>query len=102
MEMAPAQHSFNGSLSPQPTDDLRAAAVERLKKKREFYAHAIAYVLVNGFLVALWAITSPEAMFWPVFPILGWGIGLAFHAFDTFSKPTFSEDRIRKEMDRIR
>ncbi len=102
MDMAPAQHSFDGSPSPQPSDDLRAAAVERLKKKREFRAHLVAYVLVNGFLVVLWAITSPDGLFWPVFPLLGWGIGLAFHAIDTFSKPTFSEDRIRREMDRIR
>ena len=94
MEMAPPQHPID--------DSLRTAAVTRLKKKREFYAHLVAYVLVNAFLIALWAITSPDSIFWPVFPMLGWGIGLVFHAFDTYSKPTFNEDRIRREMDRIR
>ncbi len=97
MEMAPPQHPINGSEDP-----LRTAAVTRLKKKREFTSDVIAYVVVNGFLIALWAIATPDAMFWPVFPLLGWGIGLVFHAFDTFSKPTFSEERIRREMDRIR
>jgi hypothetical protein len=82
-------------------EDLRKAAVERLKKKREFYQHLVAYVLVNTFLVAIWALSS-AGFFWPVFPILGWGIGLAFHAWDTFSRPAFSEDKIRREMDRLR
>ena len=84
-----------------PNEDLRKAAVERLKKKREFYQHLLAYVLVNTFLVAIWALSS-GGFFWPVFPILGWGIGLAFHAWDTFSRPAFSEDKIRREMDRLR
>jgi hypothetical protein len=82
--------------------DLRALALERLKKKREFYPHLLAYVLVNAFLVVIWAISSDGGFFWPVFPILGWGIGLAFHAWDTFSRPAFTEDKIRREIDRLR
>jgi 2TM domain len=39
------------------------------------------YDLVNAFLVVIWAVTSGGgALFWPVFPILGWGIGLAANA----------------------
>jgi hypothetical protein len=37
-----------------------------------------------------------------VFSILGWGIGLAFHAWETFSRPAFSEEKIRREMDKLR
>jgi hypothetical protein len=83
-------------------EDLRNAAVERLKKKREFYQHLLAYVLVNAFLVGLWALVSDGGFFWPVFSILGWGIGLAFHAWETFSWPAFSEEKIRREMDKLR
>jgi hypothetical protein len=81
-------------------DALREMALERLKKKREFWPHVLAYVLVNALLVGIWVFTG--GFFWPVFPILGWGIGLAFHAWDTFSRPAFTEDRIRREMDRLR
>jgi len=56
--------------------DLRQRAIVNLKKKREFAAHLLAYVLVNAFLVAIWAVTSDGTLFWPIFPILGWGIGL--------------------------
>lgn len=82
-------------------DSLRTLALERLRKKREFWQHVLAYVTVNAFLVAIWVFAT-GGFFWPVFPILGWGIGLAFHAWDTFSRPAFSEDKIRREMDRLR
>ena len=80
-------------------DELREQALARLQKKREFHAHLFAYVLVNAFLVAIWAVTS-AGFFWPIFPILGWGIGLFFHGWDVYQRPT-SEEEIRAEMDRL-
>jgi len=82
------------------TDDLRALARARLVKRREFTAHLAAYVLVNMFVVAIWAVTG-AGFFWPVFPILGWGIGVFFHGWDTFSEP-LSEDSIDREVERLR
>lgn len=41
--------------------------------------HATVYVLVNLLLVGIWA-AGGGGYFWPVWPILGWGIGLAGHA----------------------
>jgi class 3 adenylate cyclase len=40
--------------------------------------HLTVYLLVNAFLVGIWAVTS-GGYFWPVWPILGWGLGLALH-----------------------
>ena len=82
------------------SDDLRTLARSRLVKRREFTAHLAAYVLVNVFLVAIWAFTG-AGFFWPVFPILGWGIGVFFHGWDAFSEP-LSEDRIDREVERLR
>ncbi len=42
--------------------------------------HLRAYVLVMVALVAIWALTG-AGYFWPVWPALGWGIGLVPHAF---------------------
>ena len=39
-------------------------------------AHALAYVMVNLLLVAVWFVTG-AGFFWPVFPLFGWGIGMA-------------------------
>jgi hypothetical protein len=81
-------------------DQLRELAKARLIKRREFVAHLSAYVLVNGFFIAIWVVTG-AGFFWPVFPILGWGIGLFFHGWDTFSSP-LSQARIDREVERLR
>jgi hypothetical protein len=85
----------------QQTDELRRLAVSRLRKKRDFGAHALAYVLVNAFLVGIWMLTGPDGFFWPMFPMFGWGIGLAFHAWDVYAQPVPTEEQIRHEMDRL-
>jgi hypothetical protein len=80
--------------------DLRQRAVKRLEAKRGLMAHALAYVLVNLLLVAIW-FTTNTGFFWPVFPIFGWGIGLAFNAWDVLW-PAAGERKIEAEMERLR
>jgi class 3 adenylate cyclase len=41
--------------------------------------HLTFYLLVNVLLIGIWA-ASGGGYFWPVWPILGWGIGVACHA----------------------
>lgn len=41
--------------------------------------HATVYAVVNVVLVAMWAVAG-GGEFWPVWSILGWGIGLGAHA----------------------
>ena len=84
----------------QDDAELRARAVKHLEDKRGLAAHALAYVCVNLLLVAIWFVTG-ASFFWPVFPIFGWGIGLAFHAWDVLW-PAASEQAIQAEMERMR
>ena len=80
---------------------LRERALERIKKKREFGAHLLSFVLVNGFLIVMWATVAGGGFFWPMFPIAGWGIGLIFHAWDVYkAEPTEAE--INREMEHLR
>lgn len=80
--------------------ELRERALKRLRAKRDFTAHVIAYVTVNLMLVAIWYATG-ASFFWPIFPILGWGIGVVFNAWDVFSPPPGPE-RVAAEMERLR
>lgn len=80
-------------------DDRREAAIRRLQAKRGFQIHAMVYVAVDGLLIAIWAITGGRA-FWPIWPILGWGIALAIHYWTVFKQRPITEDDIRREMDR--
>jgi hypothetical protein len=88
------------NIRTEADQELRERAVERLRKKSEFRAHLLSYVLVNGFLVIIWAITG-ASFFWPVFPIAGWGIGLAFHAWDVYRTQEYSEEQIQREIHRL-
>ena len=78
----------------------RERAVRQLKKRRDFYGHILIYVLVNAFLVVIWAVTDAHGFFWPVFPIGGWGIGVLMNAWDVFWRPEISEEDIQREMGR--
>jgi 2TM domain len=83
-----------------PDDDIRDRAIKRLKKKREFQAHLLVYVLVNTFLVVIWSITG-SGFFWPVFPIVGWGIGVVMNGWDVYHSEDFAEADIQHEVERI-
>ncbi len=77
----------------------REAALKRLKDKRDFKNHAATYLIVNALLVVIWAV-SGQGYFWPIWPILGWGIGLALNAWTAYFQRPISEDDIRREMEK--
>jgi 2TM domain len=82
------------------SEDLRKLAIKQLQKKRGLQAHIIAYLSVNLLLVAIWY-ASGATFFWPVFPILGWGIGVVFNIWDVYVPERMTEERIQKEMRRL-
>jgi len=99
--LAPTENGARASDEP-----LRREAIRRLKKKRDFRAHLLAYVLVNGFLWLVWGIVYAAASGpwfpWPLFPLFGWGIGLVFHAWDVYGRKPFSDEEVERELARLR
>jgi hypothetical protein len=81
--------------------ELRKLAVSRLKKKRDFSTHVVIYVIVNAMLVGVWAVTG-AGFFWPIFPILGWGIGVGANAWDVYGRKPITEEEVRRETERLR
>ena len=62
-----------------PTRASRARSAHKAAVARHVFAgHARTYASVMVLLVAIWALTG-AGYFWPVWPALGWGIGLACH-----------------------
>ncbi|HET7870678.1 MAG TPA: 2TM domain-containing protein [Actinomycetota bacterium] len=80
---------------------LRERAIKRLKKRSDFSGHLLVYFLVNAFLMVIWALTDLHGFFWPVFPIVGWGIGVVMNAWDVYRNDEFDEEQIRREMERL-
>jgi uncharacterized RDD family membrane protein YckC len=52
---------------------------------RGLKAHVVLYLLANAVLIYLWEVGESFDIdfFWPIFPLLGWSIGLAVHAWNT-------------------
>lgn len=81
------------------TDDQRQVAIKRLNAKRDFRIHLVVYILVNALLIMIWAV-SGAGYFWPIWPLAGWGIGLALHGYNTYGRAPITEDEIQAEMRR--
>jgi hypothetical protein len=81
-------------------EDLRQQAARRLKQRRDFWAHLVIYIMVNTFLVVLWAFTG-SGFFWPVIVMFAWGIGLAMNAYEAFLRPPITEADIDREVRRL-
>jgi hypothetical protein len=75
-------------------------AVTQLKKRRDFHAHLLVYVLFNAFLVVIWAVIGVHWFFWPIFPIAGWGIGVVMNAWDVYWRHPITEADIQHEIER--
>lgn len=58
-------------------------AASKVKKIKEFYSHLLVFILVIPFLIFINLKLTPQ-FHWFWFSILGWGIGLASHAFQIF------------------
>ena len=72
-------------------------AKKRVKELREYYGHLTAYGAVNVFLIVINLVTSPSYL-WFIFPMLGWGIGIAIHTFAVFSTGRDWEARKMEEL----
>ena len=83
-------------------EELRERAIRHLKKRRDFAAHLVSYVIINAFLVGIWYFVAGRGYFWPGWVLLGWGIGLVFNAWDVYGRREISEAEIQREMDRHR
>ena len=83
-------------------DDLRRAK-KRVKMKKGFYAHFSSYVIINAFLFFINASTGGEV--WFIWPLMSWGVALAFHYIGVFGFPgsgiggsDWEERQLEKEM----
>lgn len=72
-------------MSYQPAPEGRDPHLWHLAQKRvSFRNHLAVYIVVNLFFWVLWFITGAEIhnegdMPWPVWPMVGWGIGVLLH-----------------------
>jgi len=87
-------------MSPEEIDRL---ARKRAGAKLRWYAHATVYVVVNlaVFAMSQYGFGSRP---WSVFPLLGWGLGVALHGISVFvlgSGTGLRERMVQQERERL-
>ena len=90
---------------PQLSDDeLERLARKRAGAKLGWYVHALVYLAVNGGMILAWHF-GLRSRPWPIYPVLGWGLGLALHGLSVFMLGTGSawrERMVQRERERLR
>jgi hypothetical protein len=89
--------------------------VSGVEAKRSVLIHFMTYIIVCAFLVLIYFVTdgnsesfdfnfnniyftsSNSAPFWPIFPIAGWGVGVAIHAAVVFISLKNFDSEVEKE-----
>ena len=79
-------------------------AKEKVEELKKFYANLTSYIVVITGLAIINYITTGWSYAWFLWPALGWGIGLAFHAAKAYGwSPIFNRDweerKIKEFMD---
>ena len=64
---------------------------EIAQRRASFKTHLATYIVINLFLWGVWYFTNHKydhnGLPWPVWPTLGWGIGLFFHFLGAYVYP---------------
>ena len=87
-------------------EDQYKEAKRRVKAKKEFYWNLFTWIVVSTFLFIMNAAVT-QGPPWFLFPFLGWGMGVAFHAYDVFGKggkhnKSWERQQIEKELRKIK
>jgi hypothetical protein len=89
--------------TPLSSEEIERIAQRRARAKLGWYMHAILYLLVNLFIFAISRYGFGQRP-WSIFPLLGWGVGLALHGVSVFvlgSGGGLRERLVQKERERI-
>lgn len=87
----------------EPTNDERLWRIA--KKRASFKKNLYSYIVINAFLWGIWWITEGEGHHhgypWPVWVMLGWGLGLGFQYFDAYNgdKQHLAEEEYKRMKD---
>lgn len=84
-------------------DDIRKAARKSLKAKADFKTFLGVAVIVSLVVTGVWFLSGRHDYFWPIWPMLGLGIALAFSGLHAYGPSShISESAVDAEVERLR
>lgn len=77
---------------------------EIAQRRASFKSHFAYYLVINGFLWAIWTFAGGRSehyggLPWPIWPTLGWGIGLLFHFMGAYVYP--QSNSVEREYEKL-
>ena len=76
-------------------------AQARIGRKRKLRADAVAYAVINMFLIGVWAVTG-FGYFWPGWVLAGWGVLLLLDAWNVLYRRPITEEDLDHELRSLR
>jgi hypothetical protein len=78
----------------------REAAIKRIHQKKAFQSMIASFVIINVFLWTIWAVsdTNKSGFPWPAWVTLGWGVGVAITAWNTYGRKPITEADVQREL----
>ena len=73
----------------------------RVLHKRKFRGDVVAFVVINAFLVGIWA-AAGFGYFWPGWVLAGWGVLLVLDGWNAYFRHDVTEEEIQQELHRTR
>lgn len=77
------------------------------KARAGFRNHLMTYLIINGALWVIWLLTDSghDGPPWPVWPMFGWGLALAFQYYNAFHKDPYGDatreyEKLQQERER--
>ena len=106
MERADIERADMERADMERKDESYERAKKRVEDVKGFYVHLGIYVIVNIALFSINMLTNPDTL-WFYWPLLGWGIGVAIHAFALFvdesrSTRRWEERKLREYLEQER
>ena len=87
---------------PPPDKDLQLWYIAQ--KRVSFKYHLGTYIVINAFFWILWYFSGRNSTYdgwpWPIWPMIGWGIGLFFHWMGAYVFP--QENTVEKEYEKLK
>jgi hypothetical protein len=91
-------------------EDVYEAAAKKVKAKKGFFYHLVAFVFTIGMLYVIMQFENNGEIFPVIIVAMSWGIGLVAHYFNAFGtdnleilgiSPNWEEEELEKELERL-
>ena len=80
-----------------PNYDNYLTTATQLQRWRDFLSQVVAFSVANVVFIGVWWVQG-KGFFWPIYPLLGWGVGISFQHFGQVLRGQITEYDVRRKL----